>query len=251
MRVKRLLVPGCRIEDGRALLTDEVFHHAIRVMRLGVGASLELVDGAGGHYSGRIERVGRQELVVAIDGSVRLPPEPRPHLTLLYGLAKRERTEWALQKTTELGVDCIVPCLCSHSVFRPRDRERINRRWLEIVRQATRQSERFRLPRLDSVVDFSDALRRQQGSTNDGAIVRLIADLSDDAAEPSRCLKRMPEPPEEVICAVGPEGGFSAAERSAASAAGFVPLSLGPNVLRSETAAIAATVLLLSYFSRL
>jgi len=232
MRAKRLLVAPELIAGDVARLDGKLFHYVHRVMRLDVGARLELADGKGGLCLGVIANVGDGELLVTIEQRQTIDEPRGSRITLIFGLAKGSRTEWVLQKATELGAFRLIPAICERSIARPKQNAQKHERWSEIVRQAGRQSGRSHLPRLEPVCSFAHALGlaadaelRLIGSTQSP---RPLADFHETLAG---------TPP--VALAVGPEGGLTDAEIDLATKAGFEEVSLGPLVLRTETAALA------------
>jgi 16S rRNA (uracil1498-N3)-methyltransferase len=235
--VRRLVVPEqCIEESGRARIAGSLCHYLCRVLRLGPGSPLELIDGTGHRHEGRIESLSPQEVLVVIERT-QPPAEVRlPRLLLIYGLSRRIRTEWVLQKATELGVDWIVPGICQRSVARPRDPERKLARWREILAQATRQCDRAVPPLLSPPLPLNGAL--EQGRHAD---VRLLATSS--GRDLSEIQEQLRAGRSAVAIAVGPEGGFSPAELALGTELGYQPVRLGPLTLRTETAAVAALCL--------
>jgi 16S rRNA (uracil1498-N3)-methyltransferase len=244
VRRRRLVVPQGTLDGDTASVSGDLHHYLSRVLRLKPGVEIELVDGAGAGSVGQIERITAQETCFLLTSP--LPPrltEPRPRLTLLYGLSRRTRTELVLQKATELGVAWILPVVCERSVSRPKRGERKLERWLEIVGQAARQCGRRIVPLVSAPTPFAAAL----GEVGD-VEHRLLAaagggSLSDLGPELAAA--------DHLALAVGPEGGFSNEELEAAGEAGFRQVSLGRLVLRTETAAIAGLTLLAFLSGRL
>jgi 16S rRNA (uracil1498-N3)-methyltransferase len=229
-----LIVAPELLDGEEAVLTGEVLHHVRRVLRLRAGAPLLLVDGTGRSREGTLLEVTAEAARVALGAAAFAPPEPAPRLTLIHGVARGARTEWVLQKATELGASRIILAVCQRSVARPADLERKSARWREVVDQAARQCTRSHVPEVAPALFFADALRAASS-----AGLRLIADLR--AARGLADLRAaLANPPDEIAIAVGPEGGFTDDELAAATAQGFTPVRLGTNVLRTETAAIAA-----------
>jgi 16S rRNA (uracil1498-N3)-methyltransferase len=204
-------------------LTGADREHLARVLRLRPGEPLTVSDGAGGW---RLCRFGDPPQP---DGPVRHDPSVAPSITVALAVVKGDRTEWAVQKLTEIGVDEIVPLHCDRSVVRW-DHTRAARqhaRLVRIAREAAMQSRRTRLPAVRALTSVGDVLTRA------GAV------LADPGGEvPSL---------ERSVVAVGPEGGFTDEERAGAPAT----LGLGPTVLRTETAAVVAGTLLAALRARL
>ena len=203
-----------------------------RVLRLGPGAAVELLDDQGQRHQGTITAVQREQTRVELHGHQAPQAPPEAGITLVYGVARGHRTEWVLQKATELGVDVLRPCLCQRSVARPRQPEQKLRRWQEVVAQAARQAQRANLPRLTPLAELEQALAA--ASTAPVRLVALPGGPPLSAVQP-----QLRGGQQAVALAVGPEGGFTEQEQQQALALGYTPVGLGPNVLRTETAAVA------------
>lgn len=237
MSTTRIYVPD-RIRPGQALWLDgEKAHHLVRVLRVRGGDAVVLFDGHGGEYPAVVEETGRQR--------VRLLPglhSPRDvesplKIRLIQGISRGERMDFVVQKATELGVRRISPVHTACSVVRLKG-ERAEKRsahWERIVQGACEQCGRNILPPVDAPADLDSVLGESFGGS------RLI--LHTDATQSIGSL-RLSDP--ELTLLVGPEGGFTEAEIGLASRSGFVPVSLGPRILRTETAALAAIAILQS-----
>jgi 16S rRNA (uracil1498-N3)-methyltransferase len=232
MRIPRIfhdapLRPGSSVD-----LDERATRHVRSVLRRSPGQELELFDGHGGACRGTITTAGRGlrvELTRVCDGDRESPLAV--HLAL--GISKGERMDLAIQKAVELGVASIQPLTTQRTVVRL-DAVRAGRRidhWRGIVRSASEQCGRNLLARVHPIARLDEWLGLDTAPSLDlmptpGASAGL-SDLPPPQAQPVRLL-------------IGPEGGLSEAERGAAEAAGFLPLRLGPRVLRTETAAMAA-----------
>ena len=208
--------------------------------RLRVGEALTLFNGAGGEYAASIDAARGGRLTVAVGEPRAVERESPLTLTLAQGVSRGERMDLVVQKATELGVSGIVPLFTERSVVRlgAQQAERKLNHWRAIAIAACEQSGRNRLPKVAPPVSLAEVLR----SGSDGS-TRLL--LSPGA---TATLGDVPRPLSAVTVLIGPEGGLAQAEQEAAVAAGFKPVRLGPRVLRTETAAIAAlTVLQLEF----
>jgi len=210
--------------------------HLRRVLRLEAGDAVTLFNGDGADYPSRISGFGRGTVKIEVTGRAAARAESPLALTLVQGMARGERMDFVVQKATELGVAAIAPVATARSVVRL-DGESRNRKlehWRGIAIAACEQSGRARIPAIDGTVPL---LERIAGTRPAGARL-LLAPHADvglaDAARGERAI--------EIL--VGPEGGLEDAETRAALAAGFRACRLGPRVLRSETAAIAAIAVL-------
>ena len=217
-------------------LPDEVARH-VQVLRLTAGDSLTLFNGRGGQHEAELVELGRRSALARIGAFEPADAEPPYRITLAQGIAGGDKMDWLIEKAVELGVARIAPLAAARSVVRL-SAERASRRhahWQAIVRAACEQCGRNRLPEVDTARDFSKWLETLPAPADDGAM-RLM--LSPRAATAFASLPAAP-PAAEVILLIGPEGGLSPEEEDAALAHGFAPLSLGPRVLRTETAGMA------------
>lgn len=214
------------VEDpGLPQLSDDDTHHLSRVLRLREGEGVIACDGAGAYVSCRVRSGQRRELSLEPAGPVIHQPAPEPRITVGFSLLKAERSEWAVEKLTEAGVDEIVPFISERTVVGKEEGGRRERRLLAAVRQAAMQSRRTHLPLLRPPVTFRE----------------LISEgLAACLAEPGG----LPPSLERPVVLVGPEGGFSPAELEITEALGLPRVGLGDNILRGETAAVAAGVVL-------
>jgi 16S rRNA (uracil1498-N3)-methyltransferase len=213
------------------------------VLRLRAGDALTLFNGRGGEYAGSIDKSHAGEVTVAVGEERAVERESPLSLTLAQGVSRAERMDLVVQKATELGVSCIVPLLTERSVVRL-DAQQAARKvvhWRGIAIAACEQSGRNRVPELATPLALREFAR---DASRAGA--RLL--LSPGAA---LRLDDVQPPVTQVTVLIGPEGGLSESEEDLARAAGFTPVRLGPRVLRTETAAIAALVLLQRNFGDL
>lgn len=202
------------------------------MLRLRAGEELILFNGEGGEWRARLRVSHRDRCEVEPLEYVDAERESPLQITLLQGISRGERMDFTLQKATELGVHRIVPVFCERTQVKLSG-ERLDRRmahWQGVVVHAAEQSGRTRLPVLEKARPFAAAL------SSAGEALSLLLDPGE-ATTPDRLA-----PPEHgrIVLLAGPEGGFSERERRQARASGFRGLRLGPRILRSETAALAA-----------
>jgi 16S rRNA (uracil1498-N3)-methyltransferase len=215
-----------------------------RALRLKIGTRVILSDGTGRRHEGAITTIGRDHLTVRLINSSAEPDNSRgPLLTLYQGLPKGSKMEFILQKSTELGADSLSPFISERSVARlPKDRETERmERWRRIVREAARQSNRSTIPHLTPVSDFSELVAAADQT------VKLLLWEEEKSNRLRSVLGSFP-PPDSVAVMVGPEGGLSGNEAARAEAAGFIPVTLGTRILRTETAGIALLAVLQFYW---
>lgn len=228
---------GVRGEPDRQVDLGPISHQLRNVLRLGQGSVITLLDGSGAAYPTRIEALDAERATGRVLGKEPVQSEPGLGLTLYQCVLKRERFEWVLQKGAELGVSRFVPVISSRTVVRPAARLAPKyERWRAIVREAAEQSRRGRLPILGDPLIWDEALEQ-------GAGLQLL--VWEEADENSSRFGQAVSKADEVSLLVGPEGGISKEEATAATERGWLPVSLGPRVLRAETAAVAAAAVVL------
>jgi 16S rRNA (uracil1498-N3)-methyltransferase len=232
--MRRFFVPSQNLLVDPVPLPEEVVHHLGAVLRLSVGEEILLLDGAGRLCLCRLESLGRRAGTARVL-ECRQESESVLPIRLLQGLPKGDKMDLVLQKGTELGLSTFTPVLAERSVPSADRGEKRRQRWERIIREAAQQSRRVSLPRLDNLVPLADALQTC------GEDLRLL--LWEEESRPLAASIPAAAPRSAVVL-VGPEGGFSAAEVALARRAGFMPVSLGPRILRSETAGLAITAIL-------
>lgn len=215
-------------------------HYLVRVLRLAVGDPVTLFNGDGGDYAGELCAVARDRATVRV-GDVRVPARESPlKIILVQAVSRGERMDYTLQKATELGVSCIQP-LTSQRVEVRLDQNKQAKRlahWQGVVISACEQSGRAVVPEVKPLLSLQQWLRTWNEKPGaDGPCLVL------DPGATTR-LSKVPLETSCVSLLIGPEGGFSDAELAQVKAAGLTPASLGPRVLRTETAGPAAIAVL-------
>jgi 16S rRNA (uracil1498-N3)-methyltransferase len=230
MAHRRFFVSQDRIHNGVAVLDPQQSHHLRAVLRLGSGAEIEIFDGQGCGYAGRVEPGGAEVRVHLLE---KIDPARKPETALILAAAliKPVRFEWMLQKSTELGVSGIMPLITRFTGVRVPDPESRTQRWRRIVQEAAKQCRRLTVPEVAYPQPFAGLL----GSPALEGQSRFL--LHERAGER---LQFIPEPGKSVLLCIGPEGGWDEEETRAAQDAGFRLIHMGPRILRAETAAIAA-----------
>ena len=204
-------------------------HHLRHVRRLKIGDEVELFDGSGIDYVGRVDAFDRGGAVVEIVRSEKTRREPDVSVTLAVSVVKQQGMHRLIDMCTQLGLTRLIPMRTERSVVVPRKGKA--ERWRRIAIEACKQCGRSVVPEIAEPCEFGVAL--DAAGEYD---VALIASMQPDARPVAAALDR---PVESVLCLVGPEGGFTDEEESAAIDAGCVPVSLGRSILRTETAAAA------------
>ena len=211
----------------------------VQVLRLQPGDEVTLFNGEGGEYQAIIERMGRSDVSVTVSSHAAVEREAARAVHLAVGMPANERMDWLVEKATELGVASIQPLMTAHGVLRLAGERAEKKRthWEAIAVAACEQCGRNRVPRVHEVQSFSKWLEQESSGAR-----RLVLSL----AERTRGIAQVAAYTADGAFLVlsGPEGGLSRDEDGQARATGFAPVTLGARVLRAETAALAALVLL-------
>lgn len=229
MKHPRLYLPGPLLPGQELELPAEPAQH-LRVLRLSPGSTLTLFNGEGGEYRCRLLSLERRSGQVQVLEKVEREAESPLSITLIQGISKGERMDFTIQKAVELGVARIAPVFSERSVVQL-EGERLARRearWRAVISSACEQCGRNTLPELLPAVRLHDAWEQSPNG------LRLMLDPQGEASLGSL------QPTDSVTLLVGPEGGLSQIEIEAAAVSGFLGLRLGPRILRTETAGIAA-----------
>lgn len=234
MRIPRIHTPGPLAAGVPVALNEGAANHVVRVLRLTPGAPLVLFDGCGGQWRARLDTVGKRTAIALPEVHEPADTESPLAVVLAQGIARGERMDYALQKAVELGVQAIQPVYTLRSGVQL-DAERLDKRlahWRGVIVAACEQCGRNRIPALAAPVRFDDYL----GATHTPAAgLRLALDPLAACG-----LRELAPPAGPVTLLVGPEGGLADAELAAAAAVGWTGIRLGPRVLRTETAGVAA-----------
>ena len=217
--------------QGRARIAREEAHHMRNVMRLERGDAVTLIDQEGRSYSGTISGYDREGALVQVVSSQR--PHPRPPLIVASAIIKGPRMDFLVEKAAELAATELWPIVCARTVGKVPGREKILR-WQRVAAAAAKQSLALPPMQVRDVAPFATLIRSVPRDT--------LALICSAGSEPMTRLMGN-EKPGGLLIASGPEGDFARDELEGAIAAGFVAVGLGPNRLRSETAAIAALAL--------
>lgn len=237
MRVPRLPIDQALAPGARIALSVDTAHHLLRVLRLPDGAAVRLFNGEPGDWHGVLEVSGKRQAHVRVAHFEPRDAEPALALTLVQGISRGQRMDYTLEKAVELGVSTVVPVVMERTQAAPAG-ERVARKakhWQGVLAAAAAQSGRTRQPALAAQMAFREWLA---GARPDAAHPHLLLD-PDGESGPGGLRSEVVAPARLTLMA-GPEGGFSPAERDAARAAGCRGFRLGPRILRTETAAVAA-----------
>jgi 16S rRNA (uracil1498-N3)-methyltransferase len=231
MRTTRIYLDLELAAGAEVLLPAAQSNHLLRVLRLRTGAPLTLFNGCGGEYAAELTDGGKAGARVAIRAHSPAERESPLHLTLLQGVARGERMDAIVQKATELGVQRIVPMSCEFSVVRldAASRQRRAEHWRAVAIAACEQCGRNRLPEVEPISEFAEAC----AGSSAGVRIMLLPQAPESLTAVSAGLR-------SAVLLVGPEGGLSGREQLQAQRSGFRPCRLGPRILRTETAPLAA-----------
>jgi 16S rRNA (uracil1498-N3)-methyltransferase len=246
MHRHRFFVQPDQIAGQRVTLANEQARQIASVLRLRERDQIAVLDNSGWQYDVRLERVTTDYVTGAIVARSRAEREPAARLTLYQAMLKKDNFEWVLQKGTEIGVARFVPLITERSVVRQKDLKAAKaQRWQRIISEAAEQSGRGFLPELAAPMELDEALAAAREF--DSALMPWVQERESGLVNQ---VKDLPETQEKVgpriALFIGPEGGFSEEETARAQKAGVQPVSLGPRILRSETAAVVAAALTLS-----
>lgn len=233
MPLKRLYVAERLAAGAELRLGGEPARYLGRVLRLRAGDTVHVFNGDDGEWSATIRRFGKDRVTLSVHEAVRNTAEPTLRIHLVQGVSRGERMDFVVQKATELGVARITPVLTAHGVVKLDGKRADKRRqhWRRVAESACEQSGRVDPPRVDAPLPLNDWL----GAAGEGTATRLM--LNPGAG---RSLTSIAAPAGGLCLLIGPEGGFSEREYDDARVSGFEGVSLGPRILRTETAAVAA-----------
>lgn len=228
----RLYCPDDLSRAVQIVLPDAAAHHVARVLRMRTGDLVTLFDGSGGEYAASIHEVSKKEVVVDVGKFSDVERESPLRITLAQGLSVGDKMDDTLQKAVQLGIVEFAPIDTQKSIVRLSD-ERAQKRfqhWQQVAISACEQSGRNRIPVVREVSAFADFVR-----SSDAKTTRLLL-------SPRGCnyLDKLNNLSNQIILLCGPEAGLSDSEETLAIKQGFIPVRLGPRILRTETAALAA-----------
>ncbi|MCU7851101.1 MAG: 16S rRNA (uracil(1498)-N(3))-methyltransferase [Candidatus Thiodiazotropha sp. (ex Monitilora ramsayi)] len=231
MRIQRIYTEQ-PLQSGQQInLEEDSSHHLFHVLRLQSGDSIALFNNQGGEFSATLSEISKHGASAAIGELIREESSPKLAIQLMLGISRGERMDFALQKATELGVTRITPVFTKRCVVKLNEKKRASRmaHWRKIIINACEQSGRGLLPELDSPVEIGSAVSTQTAHT------ALLLDHRSN-----KTLAEIKKPKGTICILVGPEGGLSSEERKLAKGQGYTGIKLGPRIMRTETAPLAA-----------
>lgn len=232
MRLTRIHVPEALAVGAEIALPAQAGEHLTRVLRLKAGAPLTVFNGQGGEFSAVLGAHSGKKVLARLVSHEAVERESPLAVTLLQGVARGERMDLIVQKATELGVTRIVPVLAERSVVKveAKQRERKRDHWQSIAISACEQCGRNRVPEVGAPAPLGDAI---SALPTDSLRCLLAAEGARPLASVARGIARL-------VLLIGPEGGLADNEQRFAAANGFAAYRLGPRILRTETAGLAA-----------
>jgi 16S rRNA (uracil1498-N3)-methyltransferase len=238
-RPPRFFISPEQAAGSRIIVSGEDVRHIVSVLRMKPGEMLLLCDGKGAEYTVKIAQVGQSEIATELVSQSRRDIR-YPFVTLVQGLPKSDKMDFIVQKATELGVTEIIPLKTERTIVKVKDEEKRITRWQKIAREAAMQSNRVDIPFIGQIVSFKDFLR-----TPNPELRTLLLLPWEEGTLPIKDVLRAHADVKKIIVLIGPEGGFSTLEAETAKARGFHLVSLGPHILRTETAAVATLSMIL------
>lgn len=230
--------------DNSFVIAGQELHHLVKVLRLQPGNNVVGFDNSGGQWLGVIENIDSKSALCRIIGEEFPEVEARTKVYLVMGLAKGEKIEWVIQKGTELGMAGFIPLRTQRSVLQlegKKAEERVSR-WQKIAGEAVKQSRRVIEPQVGQVSDWKDLNEVLPAGT------QWLIPYEDEKTHSLTHTLQGFEPKYPIAILIGPEGGFTPEEVSRArELLDARSVSLGPRILRTETAALAALIMVLSY----
>jgi 16S rRNA (uracil1498-N3)-methyltransferase len=243
----RFFVPSTQIRDGLVYLEGSDHHHLQTVLRRTVGDELRILNGKGEEWVAQIVEMTAQTTIARLSGSIGRQTEPQLKINLVQSLPKADKFEWILQKNTELGVSRFQPFISERSLIKldAVTKAKKQERWQKIIQEAAEQSGRGIVPPLLPVLEWREFIARFPKG-----LVLLPWEVEQQHSLKD-VLGTLTELPEQVSVLIGPEGGFAQEEVTVLQELGAIPITLGPRILRTETAGLVAAAALLYHFGEL
>jgi 16S rRNA (uracil1498-N3)-methyltransferase len=246
----RFFVSPDQFEDDKVVMTGPAVHQIRNVLHLGPGDHIVVLDNSGWEREAAIVKVGQEQIIGNVLSRTLATGEPRTKVSLYQGVLKGSHFEFVLQKGTELGIVEFVPLISQRCVIAGLDDVNKKReRWRRILQEAAEQSRRGRLPRLQMAVLFSQACERAKRTgglslmpweEEKSVSLKRVFGKERKEAKGSKA-PSFPSRPFSINLFIGPEGGFTSEEVTLAQRYGIVPITLGPRILRAETAGLVVT----------
>lgn len=237
--MSKFFVDKCQITEKTAVIVGTDVGHIARVLRMEIGDSLLLCDGEGYDYEAKINSISKEEIKVDILASYPCKNEPETEVTLFQGLPKQGKMEWIIEKCTEMGITTIVPVQMDRSVVKLSKEQAAKKieRWQKTAKEAAKQCGRGKIPKVMMPVTLQELL---EGELPEFLLFPYEAERTSSVRE-ALIGKKV----KTAGIFIGPEGGFEPEEASLLLSVGAKSVTLGPRILRTETAGLAALTVLL------
>lgn len=242
--IRRFFIDTGDISKSSAIIKGSDAKHINNVLRLGAGDIIYLLDGTGVEYKAKIKSADKKTVTAIITEEITPGTESPARITVAQALLKDKKMDKLIKPLTELGISAWLPFMAQRSVPNP-DHKRLNarmERWGKIAREAVKQCERAVVPKMNTALSFRELIE------STGMFDLIIMFWEKESTSMSSLLSAGDKSPENILIILGPEGGFTEEEVELAVSKGVETVSLGPRILRSETAAIAATTLTQYFF---
>ena len=241
--LRRFFVEKIRADNGSCLISGSEAKHISTVLRMRAGDRFILMDGRGSRFQAVIESTSSKGVRAVLEKPLPKPPPSSVHITLCQAITKSRAMDYLLQKTSELGVDCIVPFYSERTTVRYKKERLVNkmRHWREIAISAAKQCGRSIPVAIEAPISFGAVMEKWSGQN----ALKVVLWEEEESKDLKGLLKLSPSA-DNFVGMIGPEGGFAEEEINIVRDAGFVVASLGHRILRADTAAIT-TVAIVQY----
>lgn len=237
------------LDDGQILITGDDVRHITRSLRLEPGNEVMVSDGQGTDYLVELIEFSLDQVTCKVLEKVRSKGEPAIEVTLFQGLPKGDKLDLITQKCTEIGIRQILPVETSRTIVKLNDKkaERRLERWQKIAEEAAKQSDRGQIPTIGPILSWKEALKQIKGAGYDLVLVPWER-AKDQSVRQVVLREKADREIRQIAYVVGPEGGLSQEEVQALLEAGAQPVTLGPRILRTETAGFVLLTVLMYEF---
>jgi len=237
--MSRFYVSSDSVKDSKIFVKGEEAHHILDVMRLGKLDKVTAFDGTGVEYVGFIKETARRSLIIEIVETRTPLDKQAAKITLIQAIPKKDKMDYIVEKSTELGVNSIIPVITKRTIpdWDESKKKAQADRWRRITKEASKQCGRTDVPDIRDITDFEGALK--YSTDYDLSLIAALSDRSIKLREAFSGFKGG-----KLAVAIGPEGDFTKEEIDAAVAMGFKLINLGPRVLKSDTAGLAVLAIL-------
>ena len=235
-------MPKDNISAHEIIINDSDVIHIKNVLRLNVGDTIRLCDGRGMNYDCRIAKMLDRQIICTITDSIKADTEPPIEVTLYQGIPKASKMDYIIQKTTELGITKIVPCIMSRCVSKienAKDAQKKCERWQKIAREAAKQSGRGIIPTVSQPVRFCEAVQAMKA---DGI---FFAPYECEEKNTLKAALKTENKVQKISYIIGPEGGFDLDEVDLLKENSIPTITLGKRILRCETAGEAVLAMIM------